>query len=134
MALRMKVSQMKRDLSHEDVHFMPCRIHTEGQHRITEYFKPYLKYSKTGEVKVSFRGHPLHGKILNLPKNYIGVIAEGGKCVDSGTRNLYVTSTFSSMTFWNWDKPPSKNDAFYKALDWMEIAEALHSSDMESES
>ncbi|XP_046401216.1 uncharacterized protein LOC124167309 isoform X2 [Ischnura elegans] len=134
MTLHLKVSQVKTELSHEDVHFMPCRIHAEGQHKITEYFKPYLQYSKNDEVKVSFRGHPLHGKVLNLPEKYVGVIAQGGKCVDPSRKSLYVTRTFNSMTFWNWDKPPSTNDAFYKALDWLEIADVLHSTDVESES
>lgn len=33
---------------------------------------------------------------------------------------------FKEFTYWNYDKIPSKNDAFEKALDWMELSDVLH--------
>ncbi|KAG8224284.1 hypothetical protein J437_LFUL005089 [Ladona fulva] len=126
MILKLKHSQTQKKLSNDDIHLMPCRIHAEGQYKITEYFKPYIDNEKSDEMKASFRGRSLQGKVVHLPENYIGVVAQAGKSPDTETKNLFVTSTFASMTFWNWDKPPSKNDPFLKAMDWIEIAEALH--------
>lgn len=49
---------------------------------------------------------------------------------ESKNRNLYCTGTFSQFTYWNYDRIPSKNDAFSAALDWIDIADAVSSSSM----
>lgn len=40
-------------------------------------------------------------------------------------RNLYAVNNFDTITYWNWSKIPSKNDAIMQALDWIDIAEAV---------
>lgn len=81
----------------------------------------YLDYDS------SFRGYPLHGKKITIPSGYKGVTFLERKKpeVENVERNLYSTGTFSSFTYWNYDKLPSKNDALAAAFDWIDIAEAV---------
>jgi hypothetical protein len=75
----------------------------------------------------SFRGYPLMGKVISLPKGYKGIVAqETVKPMTEGAeRNIHVMHTFTSFTYWNWDKPPSLNDALLSALDWIDISEVV---------
>lgn len=75
----------------------------------------------------SFRGYPLQGKKITIPSGYKGITFLERKKpeVENVERNLYSTGTFSSFTYWNYDKLPSKNDALAAALDWIDIAEAV---------
>lgn len=82
-------------------------------------------YLFTGLI-ASFRGYPLNGHIVNLPEGYKGLILkETAKPVSGNERTFHVTHTFQNITYWNWDKIPSKDDAFLSALDWVDIAEAV---------
>jgi len=67
------------------------------------------------------------GKVISLPKGYKGIVAqETMKPMTEGAeRNIHVMHTFTSFTYWNWDKPPSLNDALLSALDWIDISEAV---------
>ncbi|XP_011136059.1 ribonuclease H2 subunit C isoform X2 [Harpegnathos saltator] len=84
--------------------------------RLTEYYE------------CSFRGYPLQGKKITVPAGYKGMIFMENKKTDTEgkNRNLYRTGTFSQFTYWNYDRIPSKNDALSAALDWIDIADALH--------
>ncbi|XP_067006958.1 ribonuclease H2 subunit C isoform X1 [Anabrus simplex] len=79
-------------------------------------------------VKASFRGYPLHGQIITLPHNYQGIVLKEMKkpLTEDAERNFHTTHIFRSLTYWNWDLQPSRNDAFISALDWIDVAEALH--------
>jgi len=67
------------------------------------------------------------GKVVSLPKGYKGIVAqETMKPMTEGAeRNIHIMHTFTSFTYWNWDKPPSLNDALLSALDWIDISEAV---------
>jgi hypothetical protein len=67
------------------------------------------------------------GKVISLPKGYEGIVAqETVKPMTEGVeRNIHVMHTFTSFTYWNWDKPPSLNDALLSALDWIDISDAV---------
>ncbi|PSN50087.1 Copine-8 [Blattella germanica] len=107
------------------VHSIPCHIKMDGDAQVSKFFNPYIK--NDGEVlKASFRGYPLIGKLIQLPEGYRGIIVhETMKPLnEEAERNVHVTHSFKSFTYWNWDKVPSKNDAFLSALDWIEISEA----------
>lgn len=79
------------------------------------------------ELSASFRGYPLKGKRLEFPEGYRGVVLHERIKIDNDKedRRLYVTHNFNTMTLWNWDKKPSANDAFQRAMDWIDIAEAV---------
>ncbi|XP_057661801.1 uncharacterized protein LOC130897150 isoform X2 [Diorhabda carinulata] len=80
-------------------------------------------------LHASFRGYPLSGKIIDLPDGYVGIVLheslrpETDKC----ERKFHVTNKFLKITHWNWDKEPSDNDIITQALQWVDIAEVLHS-------
>jgi hypothetical protein len=67
------------------------------------------------------------GKVIPLPNGYRGIVGqETVKPMTEGAeRNIHVTHTFKSFTYWNWDKPPSLNDALLSALDWVDVSEAV---------
>lgn len=52
------------------------------------------------------------------------MIFHESKCMQK-ERNLYAVNNFDTITYWNWSKIPSKNDAIMQALDWIDIAEAV---------
>ncbi|CAG2054926.1 unnamed protein product [Timema podura] len=80
-------------------------------------------------LKASFRGYPLEGKVITLPSGYKGIVVQESlkRQVEGVERNVHLTHTFKSLTFWNWDRTPSRNDAFIAAFDWIDLANALHS-------
>ncbi|GFG39566.1 hypothetical protein Cfor_00996 [Coptotermes formosanus] len=133
MAVHIKRSvklEGKTELMNNSIHYMPCQIHTDGQASVSKYFKPSIKSQDGNDVLYSsFRGYPLMGKVISLPKGYKGIVAqETVKPMTEGAeRNIHVMHTFTSFTYWNWDKPPSLNDALLSALDWIDISEVLHS-------
>nr|CAD7457502.1 unnamed protein product [Timema tahoe] len=83
----------------------------------------------SGILKASFRGYPLEGKVITLPSGYKGIVVQESlkRQVEGVERNVHLTHTFKSLTFWNWDRTPSRNDAFIAAFDWIDLANALHS-------
>jgi ribonuclease H2 subunit C len=67
------------------------------------------------------------GKTVTLPHGYRGIIAQETikPMLEGAERNIHVTHIFKSFTYWNWDKPPSANDALLSALDWVDISEVV---------
>ncbi|XP_075214138.1 ribonuclease H2 subunit C [Lycorma delicatula] len=120
----------KGNLKENAIHYFPCKINFEGSANVSRYFTNLI--TKNGDenngLTASFRGYPLNGCIVSLPEGYKGLILkETVKPVSGTERTFHVTHTFQSLTYWNWDKIPSKDDAFLSALDWTDIAEAIHS-------
>ncbi|KDR10639.1 ribonuclease H2 subunit C isoform X2 [Zootermopsis nevadensis] len=122
----------KEGVINNSIHYMPCQIHSDGEANVSKYFKPCIsKQDGNDDVLCSsFRGYPLMGKIVPLPNGYRGIVAqETVKPMTEGAeRSIHVTHTFKSFTYWNWDKPPSLNDALLSALDWIDVSEVLHST------
>lgn len=108
---------------------MPFKIAADCEAEVSTYFKPYIKVNDSNYTS-SFRGYPLVGKKLSLPKGYTGVILNERVIPDTDTeeRNFYITNRFESFMHWNYDKIPTMNDAIMQVLDvWVDVAEALHS-------
>ncbi|CAH1113325.1 unnamed protein product [Psylliodes chrysocephalus] len=116
-----------------NIQSVPFKIHADCDANVNKYFNNYIKTDEKGQTSASFRGYPLKGKPLGLPEGYVGVVLhesvkpETEKC----ERKFYVTYKFSKIHYWNWDKAPSDNDSIVQALQWMDIAEALHSPILE---
>ncbi|XP_031782820.1 ribonuclease H2 subunit C [Nasonia vitripennis] len=119
-----------------ELHSVPCKIYCDDTANVATYFKPYIKNIDDEHLKSSFRGYPLQGKIISVPEGYTGVTFYEYKKPDNddAERNIYATGTFKQFTYWNYDKIPTKNDPFISALDWIDIAEALHSTEDSDES
>ncbi|CAG9840404.1 unnamed protein product [Diabrotica balteata] len=112
---------------------VPFKVHADCDAKVNKFFNNYIKTDENEQLTSSFRGYPLKGKHVNLPEGYLGLVLHESirPETDKSDRKFYVTNTFSQLTHWNWDKQPSKNDTIIQALDWIDIAEALHSPILE---
>ncbi|XP_011067536.1 PREDICTED: ribonuclease H2 subunit C isoform X2 [Acromyrmex echinatior] len=118
MVTRLHINE--KDLVNRDeseLHFMPCKIHGDEAANVSSFFKPYIR--KLDE----------EWKKITVPAGFRGMMFMENKKTETENkdRNLYCTGTFSQLMYWNYDKIPSKNDAFVAALDWVDIAKVLHS-------
>ncbi|KAL6437006.1 hypothetical protein ACFW04_004967 [Cataglyphis niger] len=132
MAIRLHINKENLAKQEEsELHLMPCKIHGNQAANVSSYFKPYICEIDEEYCDCSFRGYPLQGKKIIVPDGYKGMTFMENKKADpeNKIRNLYHTGTFSQFTYWNYDRIPSKNDALVAALDWIDIAEVLHSSE-----
>ncbi|XP_063232382.1 ribonuclease H2 subunit C [Bacillus rossius redtenbacheri] len=128
MAAHIRGLPVSRDKLQADIHYMPCKIHSDGEAKVSSYFKPYIIKGEDGVLQASFRGYPLNGCMVAMPKGYRGIVLKESLKheTDGVERNIHVTYEFDSVTFWNWDRTPSRNDAFIAAFDWVDVSEALH--------
>ncbi|XP_015605875.1 ribonuclease H2 subunit C [Cephus cinctus] len=132
MAIHLHIKKETLESEKESVlHLMPCKIDGDETAKVSKYFTPYISEVNDDYKQATFRGYPLQGRKIKVPKGYTGyTFYEYEKPVANNTdRNLYSTGKFSEFTYWNYDKIPSRNDALSGALDWIDIAEALHSTD-----
>lgn len=67
------------------------------------------------------------GKQIQVPEGYVALLLHESMrpLRDIDERKFFVVNKFKEITYWNWDKTPSRNDPFVKALDWIDIAEAV---------
>ena len=53
---------------------------------------------------------------------------EGGKAgLTSHDRQARLTSAFTELTYWNYDRRPGPGDSWQQALQWTQVADILHS-------
>ncbi|KAL2731980.1 ribonuclease H2 subunit C [Vespula squamosa] len=132
MAVRLHVNNDLCEEKDSVIHLMPCKIHGDGPANVSSFFQPFIRKIDNENYNISFRGYPLQGKKIKIPSDYKGIIFFEHKKPDAENmqRNLYSNKIFSEFTYWNYDKMPSKNDALAAALDWIDIAEALHGTDI----
>ncbi|XP_076332938.1 uncharacterized protein LOC143237493 [Tachypleus tridentatus] len=111
-------------------HSMPCHIKCSGPALVSNFFTSCIEpdENNAGILKSSFRGRPLHGKEIQLPEGYVGVVVKNvDKIVtDEPDKRFRMTGHFRKLTYWNWDQIPSQNDKFVKAAQWIKIAHAIH--------
>lgn len=64
---------------------------------------------------------------MKLPENLQGVVLrESEKLqIDGAERELRFGGKFNQFTYWNYDKNPSENDAYKKALHWLKVSDAV---------
>ncbi|KIV80918.1 hypothetical protein PV11_08383 [Exophiala sideris] len=134
---------------------LPCRIHHDGPTKVTKrYWSP--QDGKDGTKTSYFRGRRLRGRVIKLPADYHGVVAESTDrylpqpiksqsgptftAVDEDieieeeeeeppepVRILDQVSTFDEVIVWGHDRLPSSDDPFVKGIEeWISFAEAIH--------
>ena len=123
-------SSLPDDGDNTILHSIPAQIDYNGEANVHQYFQ--IKPTKTGEAgkfKASYRGRPLLGKKIEIPPSYKGYIANKKRDTfsDHQEQTLYVEKSFDSFTLWNLETPPTSNDVLVKSLDWLEVANVLHS-------
>ncbi|KAM9795497.1 ribonuclease H2 subunit C [Neosynchiropus ocellatus] len=121
--LTSSVGQAVRD----PVHLIPCEIEHDGQAQVSQFFSAAIKDRKH-EKTVSLRGRGLRGQELNCPEGYSGLVLKeiNKPGSDQEDRTLKVSSVFNKLTYWNMETPPNSDDAVVMAMDWPELAEAIH--------
>ncbi|XP_017263501.1 ribonuclease H2 subunit C [Kryptolebias marmoratus] len=109
------------------VHLMPCEIEYSGAAQVSQYFTATTKDRKQ-EKTVSFRGRGLKGQEISCPQGYTGlVLKEVNKPgSDQEDRTVRISSMFNKLTYWNLETPPTSDDTVVMAMDWPEVAEAIH--------
>ncbi|XP_011304801.1 ribonuclease H2 subunit C [Fopius arisanus] len=129
MSIHLDIKKEHTEVEQETVlHSIPCKIYGDTPANVSAFFTPYIRKSDEKHFDASFRGHPLQGRILTVPEGYKGLIFYEQKkpANPADDRKFVSTGGFSKFTYWNFDKLPSKNDAIVSALDWIDIAEAVH--------
>lgn len=87
--------------------------------------KQSLKFPSA--LDASFRGLPLKGTSISVPDGFKGLIftETNQHQAEDDERNFFLKDNFNKITYWNYDKLPSKNDAIVSALDWIHISQAV---------
>ncbi|KAM9740823.1 ribonuclease H2 subunit C [Menidia menidia] len=111
----------------EPVHLMPCEIEHNGPAKVSEFFTSTTKDHKQ-EKTVSFRGRGLKGQEIALPQGYTGLVLKeiNKPGSDQEDRTVRASSVFDSLTYWNLETPPNSDDTVVMAMDWPELADAIH--------
>ncbi|KAK7593037.1 hypothetical protein V9T40_007789 [Parthenolecanium corni] len=124
------VTYVKADepfVEENNLHYMPCQIAYNGKAKTSAYFEEII--GSDGTKNASFRGRPLHGQEINIPKGYCGyVLKKPDVSFPSQPKAYQVQQSFKKFNFWNLDRIPSKNDNLLSAFDWLDVSEVLHSS------
>ncbi|XP_049899172.1 ribonuclease H2 subunit C [Epinephelus moara] len=109
------------------VQLMPCEIEHSGPASVSQYLTATTKDGKL-EKTVSFRGRGLKGQELSCPHGYTGLVLKeiNKPGSDQEDRTVKVTSVFDKLTYWNLETPPNSDDTVVMAMDWPELAEAIH--------
>lgn len=114
-------------------HLLPCKIHATDTQDTHDLFESYQRTRDNDIFVSSFRGRLLEGKRISIPPGYKGIVFSEAESRDEDgdfqrkERDLHYAGEFSEFTYWNYDKTPSQDDPIIGVLDWLDIAESLHS-------
>ncbi|KAF5296393.1 hypothetical protein FQA39_LY12512 [Lamprigera yunnana] len=112
----------------DEIQLMPFKIYADADAEVSKFFTPYVKVDEDFNYMGSFRGRPLVGRKLILPKGYEGLILNERIApeTENAERNFYITNKFESFVHWNWDAKVGASDPIMQVLDiWIDVAEAV---------
>ncbi|KAG6461585.1 ribonuclease H2 subunit C [Manduca sexta] len=117
-----------KQIFEQKAHYIPCKIEADGAANVDKYFEPYVTETSESELTGTFRGHPLDGSKVTFPEGYRAIVVTEAKrpLGEDADRRFQVVGGFKEFVNWNWDKKTSKNDSIVKAMDWIDIADAIH--------
>jgi ribonuclease H2 subunit C len=132
------------------VHHLPCQIKYDGPADVAGFFRvePLARgaaaHREAGETLVStFRGRRLLGQEVPLPAGCDGLVlvprsgllgrkrARGEAEADeseAAEEEWECQAVFESISFWNYDRAPAETDEARRWLDWLSVADAIHSA------
>jgi len=117
-----RLSEKTETDSKVDIHLIACKVKANCDANVEKYFTPTISQSDSVLLS-SFRGRPLNGRKVDLPKNSTAfVLHESKNCKD-----LIAKESSNQITYWNLDKNPSDCDSLPQALQWIQISNAIHS-------
>lgn len=105
---------------------LPCEVPTEGDVEASNWFFPEAS-SDPQVYNANFRGRKLAGIECELPSAYEALVLRQG---DQGaSSSLAIEGVGRSLVQFNHDFEPSQSEAGFRALEWLTIADALHTID-----
>lgn len=124
----MQISQVDLICKHieKSVHKLPCTIKYDGTAPVQEYFTPTIEQDSSVEnrLKATFRGRPLQGRSITLPKDTMGyVLQEEKKESESKWKTV---CAFDQFVNWCLDANPDFERNVNGAIEWLEISKAIH--------
>lgn len=130
MSIVLKKSEISETPSSDHLHFIPARINKDSAADVENYFDKFIEQSAEGSeiLHNALRGRFLVGQKMDVPAGYQGMVyVERKRPLNDDTERVFQPkNSFNNFTYWNYDKNPSRNDAFTQALQWLEISEVLH--------
>jgi len=117
--------------------FVPAKISYDGEAKVGTYMTEFTTTEDaTGLQHTAFRGRPLDGRQIKMPKGYSAFVVEGGdgggSLGDSSEESHEVKmsavgSRHRQVTVWNWDKAgaPDHDNPVSKAFQWLDIADTV---------
>lgn len=115
----------------QELHLVNCKLGEDRENMpISKYFTSQLKLNSNVEnikagannLKVSFRGRPLNGKMVLLPENY--TFARVSK--SENKKQLVANDLTKEATYWNLDKLPSGSDVLPQVIQWLKLSNNIH--------
>lgn len=119
----------------QQLHLINCKLEkSQVDLKIDQFFTSQMKLASnnagskgkaksSSEMKVSFRGRPLNGKKVQLPKGF--VFAQ--MCKSENKNTLIASNISKEMTYWNLDKMPSSSDPVPQMFQWLQLSADIHS-------
>lgn len=100
---------------------LPFSLDHSGKANVSQFFESTVQSNSPTDLRASFRGRPLRGREVAVPSGFIGLV------VDKDEDKFVASASFSNIVTWKWDQDP-ESDSLSRALDWLQIAAAIHSS------
>eukprot|EP00117_Sycon_ciliatum_P024578 scpid67370/ scgid20597/ Ribonuclease H2 subunit C; Ribonuclease HI subunit C len=127
----MQSIRVQGESSAAHLHYLPCSIDSNGEAPVKQYLESTIR-SRNGVQgsyeAATFRGRPLAGQEVQVPSGYGGVVLHEEKkpVTDVEERQFTATHHFSEFHYWNLETVPSGNDKLVQAIQWVDVAGAIH--------
>jgi len=108
------------------LHRIPWKICHDGPAPVSKYFVTEEIQGAPDVHMGSFQGRGLRGQEVKLPEGYSGVVVE--KHVDGDEQTFVPVKRFDRLTYWNHDVMPSSCDTMSQCMEWMDMADTIHSN------
>lgn len=128
MAAPIRVRQNPEVPGSVRVQLLPCSVRFDGAAPVKAFMRE--RNGPDGELWASFRGRRLGGRERLLPHGYRGGVLQRSPThgSDGDTQEVTLTATFDSITEWGADNVPPPLGGLANALQWGQLAQAIHSS------
>ncbi|QDZ20520.1 non-catalytic subunit of ribonuclease H2 [Chloropicon primus] len=127
----MDLTSCSREGEGREVHWLPCGIDYDGEAKgMEEHFRSSVVTTKEGTKEAYLRGRHLKGTELPLPQGYSAVVLEkrheGGDFQEGSKSSWEAVGGSPCITYWNHTTNPSETDAQRRALEFLDMNEALN--------
>jgi hypothetical protein len=146
--VELRMGAALRTLRPVALHHLPCQVKYDGPADVAAFFRvePLARGAARHEAGAplvsTFRGRRLLGQEVPLPAGCDGLVlvpregllgrkrARGeGEADESefAEEEWDCQAVFESISYWNYDRAPAETDEARRWLDWLSVADAIHS-------